>query len=68
MVEYEDSATLDSTGTVNEYSVGSIVIVEAGATNSTLVERVVVKAVVMPSNVTFVVTPLTVISVSSAAT
>ena len=42
--------------------------VVAEAINSTLVEMVVVKVVVKPSNVTFVATSLMVISVSSAAT
>ena len=68
MVEYEESLCLDSAGTVNVYSVGEIVRVVAEATRSTLVEMVVVKVVVTPSSVTFVLIPLTVISVSSGST
>ena len=68
VVEYAESLLLESTGTVNEYSVGAIVTVVAEATKSTLVERVVVTVVVRLSNVTCVVIPLTVISVTDSAT
>ena len=65
--EYEESALLESAGTVNEYSVGAIVTVVAEATKSTLVERVVVKVVARLSNVTCVVIPSVIISVTDSA-
>ena len=68
VVEYEDSATLESTGTVNVYAVGSMVIVEAEATSSAEAVRVVVKVVVIPSNMTFVLISSVTISVTSSAT
>ena len=68
VVEYEESLLLDSPGTVNVYSVGEIVRLVAEATRSTLVEMVVVKAVVTPSNVTCVVIPSVVISITDDST
>ena len=68
VVEYEESAPLESTGTVNVYSLGEIVRGVAAIASSAEVEMVVVKIVLILSNVTFVLIPLTVISVSSAAT
>ena len=64
VVEYEESAPLESTGTVNVYAVGSMVIVGAEAIRFTEVEMVVVKVVLIPSNVTFVLIPSVTISVT----
>ena len=64
VVENEDSAFLESSGTVNVYSLGEIVRVVAAIASSTEVEMVVVKVVVTLSNVTCVVIPSAVISVT----
>ena len=68
VVEYEESLCLESAGTVNVYSVGEIVRVVAAIASSAEVEMVVVKAVVIPSNVTCVVIPSVVISITDDST
>ena len=66
--EYEDSALLDSVGTVNVYSVGATVTVVAAIASSAEVEMVVMTVVVIPSNVTCVVIPSVIISIVDDST
>ena len=68
VVEYSESALLDSVGTVNVYSVGAIVTVVAETVNPTVEAVETMMVVVIPSKVTFVLLPSVIISVSKAAT